>query len=264
MINNNPFETLNIPELHKNKIVCIDKDKIPQEKAQWTKEDSVKASRSLLKGLTTPCLIKEGDNKDYAEWVNKLTDDEAIEIASKIANAILATIEMKKETLALIPEVTLEQLDKMVKGEKDNPPEIAVSFGISGDIALEKDNNENYIIKSIKPKSFNLDSNFIAQPLNPIIKERLSEELGIGEIPDDLETQVHLCRTWLKSKDFFALPVEGMYDWQVILLTSSALSCPDDTDETYHNLITSKDVEEATEAYETTSDNFNTVFNKPE
>ena len=88
------------------------------------------------------------------------------------------------------------------------------------------------------------------------IKERLSEELGIGEIPDDLDTQVHLCRTWLKSKDFFQLPVEEMYDWQVILLTTSALSCVD--------VITTKDVDEASKDYETMLNNFNSVFGKPE
>lgn len=260
MNDNNPFETLKFPELHKNKIECIDKDKIPQEKAQWTKEDGVELSRSLLKSLTTPCLIEEGDNKDYTEWVNKLTDDEAIQLACKIADAILGTIKIKKETLALIPEVTLEQLDKTVKGEKNDPPEIAVSFGISGDIALEKDNDGNNTIKSIKPKSFSL----IAQPLAPKIKERLCGELGIGEIPDDIDVQVRLCRTWLESKSFFAKPSNEMTDWEVLMLTTSALTSPDDAAEKYHNLITNKDVEEATEAYETTSDNFNTVFGKPE
>lgn len=240
--------------------MCIDKDKIPQEKAQWTKKDSVELSRSLLKRLTTSYLIEEGDNKDYTEWVNKLTDDEAIEIASKIANAMLGTVKIKKETLALIPEVTLEQLNKMVKGEKNEPPEIVESFGVSGDITLGKDDNGNNVVESIKPKSFDLQ----AKLLSPKIKERLSEELGIGEIPDDLETQVHLCRTWLKSKNFFELPVEDMYDWQVILLTTSSLTCPDDKLEMYYNLasMTTKDVEEASKDYETMLNNFNTVFGK--
>lgn len=199
MNNNNPFESLKFPELHKNKIEYIYRDKIPRVKAQWTKEDTAELSRSLLESLTTPCLVEEGDDKDYTEWVSKLTDDEAIDIASKIANAMLGTVKIKKENLALIPEVTLEQLDKMAKGEKNDSPEIAVSFGISGDIALEKDNDGNNIIKSIKPKSFSL----IAQPLAPKIKERLCGELGIGEIPDDIAVQVRLCKTWLESKSFF-------------------------------------------------------------
>ena len=258
MNNNNPFETLKFPELHKNKIECIDKDKIPQEKAEWTKEDSVELSRSLLKGLTTPCLVEEGDNKDYTEWVNKLTDDEAIEIASKIANAMLSTIEMRKENLTLIPEVTLEQLDKMAKGEKNDSPEIAVSFGISGNIAFEKDNDGNNVITYIKPKSFSLT----AQPLAPVIKERLCGELGIGEIPDDIAVQVRLCKTWLESKSFFEKPTNEMTDWEVLMLTTSALTSPDDAAEKYNNFITTKNVEEASKDYETTVNNFNTIFGK--
>lgn len=259
-MNNNPFENLKIPELHKNKMgLSIDKDKIPQEKAQWTKKDSVDLSRSLLKSLTTPYLVEEGDNKDYTEWVNKLTDDEAIEIASKISNAMLATIEMKKETLSFIPEVTLEQLDKMVKEEKNDQPEIVESFGVAGDITIGKDDNGNNVVESIDPKSFDLQ----AKLLDPKIKERLSEELGIGEIPDDLETQVHLCRTWLERLSYFEEPVNAMPDWRVLLLTTSALTTPDDAAEKYHNLITSitaKDVEEASKDYETMTNNFNAVF----
>lgn len=154
-MNNNPFENLKIPELHKNKMgVSIDKDKIPQEKAQWTKKDSVDLSRSLLKRLTTPHLVEEGDNKDYTEWVNKLTDDEAIEIASKISK-------------------------------------------------------------------------------------------------------------WLERLSYFEEPVNAMPDWRVLLLTTSALTTPDDAAEEYHNLITSitaKDVEEASKDYETMTNNFNAIF----
>lgn len=253
MNNDNPFKTLKFPELHKLTIpsIDIDKDKIPQEKAQWTKEDTAELSRSLLESLTTPCLVEEGDNKDYTEWVNKLTDDEAIDIASKIANTMLCTKELKKENLALIPEVTLDQLDKMSKGEKNEPPEIVESFGVAGDITLGKDDNGNNVVESINPKSFSP----LPKLLSSKIKERLCSELGIGEMPDDLETQVHMCKTWLKTKDFFQLPVEEMYDWQVILLTTSALSRID--------LITSKDVEEASKDYETMLNNFK-VFGKPE
>lgn len=264
MNNNNPFKTLKFPvlhkkfpELHKNKIEYIDRDKIPRVKAQWSKEDIAELGRSLLESFITPCLVEEGDNTNYTELVSKLTDDEAIEIVSKIANAMLGTIDVKKENLALNPEVTL---DKMVKGEKDDSLEIAVSFGISGDIALEKDNDGNNIIKSIKPKSFNL----IAQPLAPKIKERLCGELGIGEIPDDIAVQVRLCKTWLESKSFFEKPTNEMTDWEVLMLTTSALTCPDDAAEKYHILITSKDVEEATKDYDTTTTNFDTVFGKPE
>lgn len=235
MNNNNPFESLKFPELRKNKIECIDKDKIPQEKAQWTKEDTVELSRSFLKGLTTPCLIEEGDNKDYTEWVSKLTDDEAIEIAGKVGECLHEIIQGKKEEIA---------------------------FSMRAEAELHEENGE-IVANPTKVVSFS-PVDMDAKLLPPIIKERLCRELGIGEMPDDLETQVHMCKTWLKTKDFFQLPVEEMYDWQVILLTTSALTCPDDAAEKYHNLITGKDVEEASKDYETTLNNFNTVFGKPE
>ena len=55
-----------------------------------------------------------------------------------------------------------------------------------------------------------------------------------------------------------------MTDWEVLMLTTCSLTSPDDAAKTYHNLITSKDVEEASKDYETTSDNFNAVFGKQE
>lgn len=55
-----------------------------------------------------------------------------------------------------------------------------------------------------------------------------------------------------------------MTDWEVLMLTTSALTSPDDAAEKYHSLITSKDVEEASKDYETTVNNFDITFSKPE
>lgn len=240
-MNNNPFDSLKLPELHKVTIPSIDKDKIPQEKVTISKEQEVEWAKDLiLRATNNTYLLEEGEKDpsiEMKENLDKMSDDEVLEMAVKVGECIHKMVQRKKEE-----EATFSMKAKAEPHEED------------GEIVA----NPTKVI-SFSPVDIN------AELLSPIIKERLSAELGIGEIPDDLETQVHLCRTWLKSKNFFELPVEGMYDWQVILLTTSALTCPDEL-EMYYNLasMTTKDVEEASKDYETMLNNFNTIFGKPE
>ena len=241
-MNNNPFETLKFPELHKNKIECIDKDKIPQEKVPAiTKKEQVEWAKDLILRVMNATVFF-ADESEYEQMklrkaaINKMSDDEILEMAEKVGDAI-------------------HKLNVSKRKEGD------VSFGMAATLSkTSKGENGELVVESLTPKSFNL----IAQPLAPAIKERLCGELGIGEIPDDIAVQVRLCKTWLESKSFFEKPTSEMTDWEVLMLTTSSLTSPDDAAETYHNLITSKDVEEASKDYETTVNNFDTVFGKQE
>lgn len=242
MNNNNPFETLKFPELHKNKIECIDKDKIPQEKVpDITKEKQVEWAKDLILRVIDATVFFT-DESEYEQMklrkaaIDKMTDDEILEMAEKIGD-------------------TIHKLNESKRKEGD------VSFGMAATLSkTSKGENGELVVESLIPKNFNL----IAQPLAPKIKERLCGELGIGEIPDDIAVQVRLCKTWLESKSFFEKPTNEMTDWEVLMLTTSALTSPDDAAEKYHSLITSKDVEEATKDYVTATTNFDTVFSKPE
>lgn len=229
-MNNNPFDSLKLPELHKVTIPSIDKDKIPQEKVTISKEQEVEWAKDLiLRATNNTYLLEEGEKDpsiEMKEKLDKMSDDEVLEMAGKVG----------------------EHIHKMVQRRKDEE-----AFSMKAETELHEENGE-VIVNPTKVISFS-PVDIDAKLLSPIIKERLCSELGIGEMPDDLETQVHMCKTWLKTKDFFQLPVEEMYDWQVILLTTSALSRID--------LITSKDVEEASKDYETMLNNFK-VFGKPE
>lgn len=242
MNNNNPFETLKFPELHKNKIEYIDKDKIPQEKVPTiTKKKQVEWAKDLILRVINATVFFT-DESEYEQMklrkaaINKMTDDEILEMAEKIGD-------------------TIHKLNENKRKEGD------ISFGMAATLSkTSKGENGELVVESLTPKSFSL----IAQPLAPVIKERLCGELGIGEIPDDIAVQVRLCKTWLESKSFFEKPTNEMTDWEVLMLSTSALTSPDDAAEKYHNLITSKDVEEATKDYDTATTNFDTVFGKPE
>ena len=232
-MNNNPLDSIKLPELHKLTIpsIDIDKDKIPQEKVIISKEQEVEWAKDLiLRATNNTYLLEEGEKDpsiEMKEKLDKMSDDEILEMAGKVG----------------------EHIHKMVQRRKEK--EI---FSMKAETELREEDGET-IVNPTKVISFS-PVDIDAKLLPPIIKERLCRELGIGEMPDDLETQVHMCKTWLKSKDFFQLPVEEMYDWQVILLTTSALSSID--------VITTKDVEEASKDYETMLNNFNSVFGKPE
>ena len=243
MNDNNPFETLKFPELHKNKIECIDKDKIPQEKIPAiTKKKQVEWAKDLILNVMNATIFFDNELNAHNQMMlrkvtlDRMSDDDILDLAKKMGDAI-------------------HELNESKRKEGD------VSFGLAATLSkTSKGENGELVVESLTPKSFSL----IAQPLAPEIKERLCGELGIGEIPDDIAVQVRLCKTWLESKSFFAKPSNEMTDWEVLMLTTSCLTSPDDAAETYRNLVTCKDVEEATEAYETTSDNFNTIFGKQE
>ena len=240
MNNNNPFESLKFPELHKIKIEYIDRDKIPQEKIPAiTKEKQVEWAKDLILRVIDATVFFT-DESEYEQMklrkaaINKMSDDEILEMAGKIGD-------------------TIHKLNEHKRKEGD------VSFGMAATLSkTSKGENGELVIESLTPKSFDL----IAQPLAPKIKERLCGELGIGEIPDDIAVQVRLCKTWLESKSFFEKPTNEMTDWEVLMLTTSALTSPDDAAEKYHSLITSKDVEEASKAYETSLNIFNATFGK--
>lgn len=233
MNNDNPFDSIKLPKLHKLTIpsIDIDKDKIPQEKVTISKEQEVEWAKDLiLRATNNTYLLEEGEKDpsiEMKEKLDKMTDDEVLEMAGKVGEHFHKTLQRRKERETFSMKLKTELHEKDVET----------------------------IVNPTKVISFS-PVDIDAKLLPPIIKERLCRELGIGEMPDDLETQVHMCKTWLKSKDFFQLPVEEMYDWQVILLTTSALSCVD--------VITTKDVEEASKDYETMLNNFNSVFSKPE
>lgn len=231
-MNNNPFDSLKLPELHKVTIPSIDKDKIPQEKVTISKEQEVEWAKDLiLRATNNTYLLEEGEKDpsiEMKEKLDKMSDDEVLEMAGKVG----------------------EHIHKMVQRRKEKE-----TFSMKAETELHEENGE-VIVSPTKVISFS-PVDIDAKLLPPIIKERLCSELGIGEMPDDLETQVHMCKTWLKTKDFFQLPVEEMYDWQVILLTTLALSCID------YNDLTRNDVEEASKDYETMLNNFK-VFGKPE
>lgn len=240
MNSNNSFETLKFPELHKNKIECIDRDKIPQEKAPTiTKEKQVELAKDLILRVIDATVFFT-DESEYEQMklrkaaIDKMSDDEILEMAEKVGDAI-------------------HKLNEYKRKEGD------VSFGMAATLSkTSKGENGELIVESLTLKSFNL----IAQPLAPVIKERLCAELGIGEIPDDIAVQVRLCKTWLESKSFFEKPTNEMTDWEVLMLTTSSLTSPDDAAEIYHSLITSKDVEEASKAYERSFNIFNATFSK--
>lgn len=242
MNDNDPLKTLKLPELHKVEIKCIDKDKIPQVKVPAiTKETQVEWAKDLILRVINATVFFT-DESEYEQMklrkaaIEKMPDDEILEMAEKVGNAI-------------------HDLNESKRKEED------VSFGMAATLSKTSEGeNGELVVESLTPKSFNL----IAQPLAPKIKERLCGELGIGEIPDDIAVQVRLCKTWLESKSFFEKQVNEMSDWEVLTLTTSCLTSPDDAVDTYHNLVTSKDVEKATEAYETMTNNFNTVFGKQE
>lgn len=210
-MNNNPFDSIKLPELHKLTIpsIDIDKDKISQEKVTISKEQEVEWAKDLiLRATNNTYLLEEGEKDpsiEMKEKLDKMTDDEVLEIAEKVGESIHKMVQRKKE------------------GE--------ATFSMKAETELHEEDGET-IVNPTKVISFS-PVDIDAKLLSPIIKERLCRELGIGEMPDDLETQVHMCKTWLRSKEFFALPVERMYDWQVILLATSALSCPDDKLNTY-------------------------------
>ena len=89
---------LNIPDipiLVKQHIPIYDKETIPQEKVQWTHEDDVKVAKDLLKNVFTPCFddIVQSKTKERNDYIDSLTDEELIHLATSVANSIVSSLD---------------------------------------------------------------------------------------------------------------------------------------------------------------------------
>ena len=84
---------LNIPDipiLVKQHIPIYDKEMIPQEKAQWTHEDSVREAKDLLKSISMPFFddITQSKTKERNDYIDSLTDEELIHLADSIVSSL--------------------------------------------------------------------------------------------------------------------------------------------------------------------------------
>ena len=89
---------LNIPDipiLVKQHIPIYDKEMIPQEKAQWTHEDSVRESKDLLKSVSTPFFddIEQSKTKERYEYIDSLAHEELIHLATLVADSIVSSLD---------------------------------------------------------------------------------------------------------------------------------------------------------------------------
>ena len=89
---------LNIPDipiLVKQHIPIYDKETIPQEKAQWTHEDSVREAKALLKSISTPFFddIIQSKTKERNDYIDSLADEELIHLATSIANSFVSSLD---------------------------------------------------------------------------------------------------------------------------------------------------------------------------
>ena len=84
-----------IPILVKQHIPIYDKETIPQEKAQWTHEDSVREAKDLLKSVSTPFFddIAQSKTKERNDYIDSLTDEELIRLATSVANSIVSSLD---------------------------------------------------------------------------------------------------------------------------------------------------------------------------
>jgi len=89
---------LNIPDipiLVKQRIPIYDKEMIPQEKAQWTHEDSVREAKDLLKSVSAPFFddIVQSKTKERNDYIDSLADEELIRLATLVANSIVSSLD---------------------------------------------------------------------------------------------------------------------------------------------------------------------------
>ena len=68
---------------------------IPQEKVQWTHEDSVREAKELLKSVSTPFFddIAQSKTKERNDYIDSLADEELIELATLVADAIVSSLD---------------------------------------------------------------------------------------------------------------------------------------------------------------------------
>ena len=84
-----------IPILIKQHIPIYDKEMIPQEKVQWTHEDSVREAKALLKSISTPFFddIIQSKTKERNDYIDSLADEELIRLATLVANSIVSSLD---------------------------------------------------------------------------------------------------------------------------------------------------------------------------
>lgn len=84
-----------IPILVKQRIPIYDKEMIPQEKAQWTHEDSVREAKDLLKSVSTPFFddIAQSKTKERNDYIDSLADEELIHLATLVADSIVSSLD---------------------------------------------------------------------------------------------------------------------------------------------------------------------------
>jgi hypothetical protein len=84
-----------IPILVKQHIPIYDKETIPQEKAQWTHEDSVREAKDLLKSVSTPFFddITQSKTKERNDYIDSLADEELIHLATLVADSIVSSLD---------------------------------------------------------------------------------------------------------------------------------------------------------------------------
>ena len=92
---NNIPDIPDIPKLTKQYIPIYDKEMIPQEKVQWTHEDSVREAKGLLKSVSTPFFddIAQSKTKERNDYIDSLADEELIELATLIADSIVSSLD---------------------------------------------------------------------------------------------------------------------------------------------------------------------------
>ena len=84
------LNSLKFPKLQKQKIKLIDKDSIPQKKIDTDKVLKMfdaNMARDILKKLYTPYILEPGEICDLS-WIDKLSDEDAIEMCNKISDAL--------------------------------------------------------------------------------------------------------------------------------------------------------------------------------
>ena len=79
-----------IPILVKHHIPIYNKEMIPQEKVQWTREDSVREAKNLLKSVSIPFFddIVQSKTKERNDYIDSLTDEELIHLADSIVSSL--------------------------------------------------------------------------------------------------------------------------------------------------------------------------------
>lgn len=79
--------------LTKQTIRCINKEDISVQQATWTEQDTKDMARSIMRGLFTPYLVKEGESSDNI--IDSMTDDQVLELAEAVASGMQKSLESR-------------------------------------------------------------------------------------------------------------------------------------------------------------------------